>query len=125
MLRRQVYSGIGKRFFAGEVLGDQASRGIRVPARLRPWCEEVSSRQTAALEAAGYHVEGSLTDLRCAGTAFTDEVEKAREREVSRAAVAALARILTMRAAEQRSAGPRLARTRALAGRLRAITGKR
>ena len=34
-----------------EVLGDQTSRSIRVPARLRPWCEEVSGRQVAALQA--------------------------------------------------------------------------
>ena len=121
VLRRQVYGGVGKRFFVGEVLGDQTSRKIRVPERLRPWCEEVSSRQVAALQAAGYHVEGTLEDLRCADTAFTDQDEKPREGEVATAAVSALARMLAMRVAEKRSPGPRLARTRAALGRLRSL----
>jgi len=121
LLRRQVYGGIGKRFFVGEVLGDQTSRKIRVPDRLRPWCEEVSSRQVAALQSAGYHVEGTLEDLRCADTAFADKVEKPREREVAGAAVTALARMLAMRVSEKRSPGPRLARTRAAVGRLRSL----
>lgn len=121
VLRRQVYSGVGKRFFAAQVLGDQASRSIRVPARLRPWCEEVSSRQVAALEAAGYHVEGTLTDLRCADAAFTEEADEPDEAEVSRAAVAALADILTRRAFEKRSSAPRLGRARTALGRLRSL----
>jgi hypothetical protein len=121
VLRRQVYGGIGKRFFVGEVLGDQTSRSIRVPDRLRPWCEEVSNRQVAALQAAGYHVEGTLEDLRCADTAFTDKVEKPREAEVATAAVSALARMLAMRVSEKRSPGPRLARARAAVGRLRSL----
>jgi hypothetical protein len=125
VLRRQVYSGIGKRFFAGEVLGDQTSRSIRVPGELRPWCEEVSGRQVAALEEAGYPVEGTLADLRCPDSAFADSTEKPREREVARAAVASLARMLVIRASEKRSTEPRLARARAAIGRLRLRAGTR
>jgi hypothetical protein len=129
VLWRQVYGGIGKRFFVGEVLGDQTSRTIRVPSRLRPWCEEVSNRQVAALEAAGYHVEGTLADLRCPDTAFTDETEKPREREVASAAVIALARMLALRVSANRSSGPRMARARSRARpvvqRLRSLANRR
>ncbi len=125
VLRRQVYGGVGKRFFVGEVLGDQTSRKIRVPGKLRPWCEEVSGRQVAALQVAGYHVEGTLEDLRCPENAFTDEAEEPREREVAGAAVTALARMLAMRASGKRSSGPRLARTRAAVGRLRSLVAGR
>jgi hypothetical protein len=129
VVRRQVYGGIGKRFFAGEVLGDQTSRQIRVPGRLRPWCEEVSSRQVAALREAGYHVEGTLADLRCPDAAFVDEVEVPREREVASAAVTALARMLAIRASGKRSSGPRLPRARARArtvvDRLQSLAGRR
>ena len=106
VLRRQVYGGVGKRFFAGAVLSEQASRKILVPKQFRPWCEEVSSRQVAALQAAGYHVEGTLADLHCPDSAFTDEEDEPREREVATAAVAALARMLTMRASGRRPTGP-------------------
>jgi hypothetical protein len=128
LLWRQVYSGIGKRFFAGEVLADQSSRTIRVPGRLRPWCEVVSGRQVAALQAAGYHVEGKLSDLRCPDTAFTDEAEEPREREVATAAVTALARMLAIRAAGTRSSGPLLPRARSrgrtAVDRLRSLAGR-
>ena len=128
LLRRQVYGGIGKRFFAGEVLGDQTSHKILVPSRLRPWCEEVSSRQVAALEAADYHVEGTLADLRCPEAAFSDNAERAREREVASAAATALARMLAIRASEKRSSGPRLPGDRSRAGivadRLRSLAGR-
>jgi hypothetical protein len=125
LLRRQVYGGIGKRFFAGEVLGDQASSKIRVPNRLRPWCEDVSNRQVAALQEAGYHVEGTLADLRCDDAAFTDEAETPREREVTTAAATALARMLVIRQSERRSAGSELprarSRARTVADRLRSL----
>jgi len=124
LLWRQVYGGIGKRFFAGEVLSKQDSRKIRVPSRLRTWCEEVSSRQVAALEEAGYHVEGTLADLRCLDTAFADEAERTREREVSSAAAAALAQMLTIRVSEKRAPGQRLSRARTVADRLRSLTGR-
>lgn len=125
LLWRQVYGGIGKRFFAGEVLSKQESRKIRVPSRLRPWCEEVSSRQVAALQEAGYHVEGTLADLRCLDTAFTDDAERTREREVSSAAAAALAQMLTIRVSEKRPPGQRLSRARTVADRLRSLAGRR
>lgn len=129
VLRRQVYGGVGKRFFAGEVLSEQASRKILVPKQLRPWCEAVSSRQVAALQAAGYHVEGTLGDLHCPDSAFTDEADEPREREVASAAVAALARILTMRAAGRQPGGrqspPARSRARAVVKRLRSWAGRR
>ena len=128
VLRRQVYGGVGKRFLAGEVLSDQVSRKILVPERLRSWCEEVSSRQVAALEAAAYRVEGTLADLRCPDSAFGGETDEPREREVARAAVAALARILTMRAAGRQPAGRRTqarSRVRAAGKRLRSLAGSR
>jgi hypothetical protein len=128
VLWRQVYGGIGKRFFAGEVLSQQTSRTIRVPDRLRPWCEEVSNRQLAALEAAGYAVEGTLEDLRCPDSAFTDEEEVPREREVASAAVIALARMLAIRASARRSSEPRLPRARSWArtvvDRLQSLAGR-
>jgi hypothetical protein len=128
LLRRQVYGGIGKRFFASEVLADQASSKIRVPSRLRPWCEEVSSRQVAALEQAGYHVEGTLEDLRCPESAFSDEAERPREREVAGAAATALARMLAIRESEKRSSAARLPGTRSqartVADRLRSLAGR-
>lgn len=129
VLRRQVYGGVGKRFLAGEVLSEQASRKILVPKELRPWCEEVSSRQVAALRAAGYHVEGTLDDLQCPDSAFTDEADEPREREVAGAAVAALARILVMRAAGKRPTGRpssrARSRARAVVTRLRSLAGRR
>jgi hypothetical protein len=128
VLWRQVYGGVGKRFFAGEVLTDQTSRRILVPSALRPWCEEVSSRQVAALQTAGYHVEGTLEDLRCPDTAFTDEAEEPRHREVASAAVTALARMLALRASGRRSSGRRLprarSRARAVIERLRSLAGR-
>jgi hypothetical protein len=127
LLRRQVYGGIGKRFFHGEVLSRQTPRKIRVPGSLRSWCEEVSGRQVAVLRAAGYHVEGTLEDLRCPDTAFTDAAEEPSEGEVAKSAVTALARILVIRAASKRP-GPRLPRTRSRArvvvDRLRSAVGR-
>lgn len=122
--RRQVYGDVGKRYLASQVLGalpPGVGGKIRVPAEHRAWCEEVSARQVSALEAAGYHVEGSLEDLRCPDQAFTDERDRPRERDVAAAAVAALAKVVELRAGGRgpESGAPASGRLGALAGRLR------
>ena len=102
-----VYGDVVKRSFGRRVLAPQASaRKILVPAELRPWCDAVTERQVAELAAAGYPVAGSLDDLRCADTAFADDVAEPTEDEVARSSVTALAAMLTARsraAAERRS----------------------
>lgn len=99
--RRVVYGDLGKRFFAAQVLGAQTPRKILVPTEFREWCERVAEQQVADLGAAGYQVEGTLEDLRCAPGAFSDEERRPPEREVAAAAVSALARMLTLRAAAE------------------------
>jgi hypothetical protein len=98
-----------------------------VPNRLRPWCEEVSSRQVAALQQAGYRVEGTLGDLRCPETAFSDEAEVPREREVASAAATALARMLAIRASEKQAPGlvGTDSRARSVTDRVRSIFSRR
>ncbi|MFC6287519.1 hypothetical protein ACFP3Q_12500 [Nocardioides sp. GCM10027113] len=100
--RRQVYGDVGKRFFSSQVLSAQDGRRIRVPAEFREWCERVADEQVATLGAAGYRVEGTLEDLRCLPSAFSDDEARPGEAEVAAAAVSALVRILTMRAEDQR-----------------------
>jgi hypothetical protein len=95
--RRQVYGDVGKRFFASRVLAAQEGRRIRVPEELREWCEAVTEEHVGALRAAGYHVEGTLEDLRCRPESFTDAEKKPAEHEIAAAAVTALTRILTLR----------------------------
>ena len=95
--RRNAYGDVGKRFFAVPVLGSQARRPIRVPLRFREWCEEVTERQVAALADAGYHVEGSLEELRCAPSAFAEDEGLPTDGEVAAASVTALASILRTR----------------------------
>jgi hypothetical protein len=92
--RRYVYGDVVKRSFGAQVLGAQERRRILVPDRFRSWCVEVADRQVVELEKAGYPVEGSLEDLRCADAAFAEAGAKASEREVAAASVTALAAIL-------------------------------
>lgn len=92
--RRNTYGDVGKRFFAVPVLGSQERRPIRVPARFRSWCEEVTERQVAAIVEAGYPVEGSLEELRCPPSAFATEERPPTQGEVAQACVEALASIL-------------------------------
>ena len=117
LLPRQIYGGVGKRFFAAQVLAAQEARPIRVPAEFRGWCDEVAERQIKALDAAGYAVTGQLADLRCPDQAFADDDDQPSHRDVEETAVTALAQILelrgravrrrraTRRAAESSSAG--------------------
>src|SRR5215213_5700740 len=95
--RRYVYSDVVKRSFGTQVLGAQERRRILVPPRFRAWCEEVTERQLAELESAGYHVVGSLKDLRCPESAFGAADGRPREREVAAASVSALATVLADR----------------------------
>jgi hypothetical protein len=95
--RRYVYSDVVKRSFGAKVLGPQEGRRILVPDRFRPWCEGVAERHMAELAAAGYHVEGSLEDLRPTDAAFSAELHEPGERDVAAVAVTALS---TMLAAE-------------------------
>ncbi len=97
--QREVYAEVVKRSFSARVLGRRPSRKILVPERHRSWCEEVAERQAVSLEQAGYQVEGTLADLRCADTSFTGVLHKVTEKEVADASVAALAAILANRAA--------------------------
>lgn len=126
VLHRQVYGAVGKRFLASEVLGNQEPDRILVPAELRGWCEEVTTRQVAELRAAGYPVEGSLTDLECRDSAFAEEVAAPREREVAASAVRALARVLVLRAEGRRHPAPGPAPARARVRRtVRALVSRR
>jgi hypothetical protein len=112
LLPRQIYGGVGKRFFAANVLAAQEARPIRVPAEFRAWCDEVAERQIKALDAAGYAVTGQLADLRCPDQAFADDDDRPSHRDVEETAVKALAQILELRAqavrrrAKGRGAGP-------------------
>jgi hypothetical protein len=104
--RRYVYSDVVKRSFGARVLGPQDGRKILVPDRLRSWCEGVAERHITELAAAGYRVEGSLEDLRCADAAFADEFRKPTSREVAAASVTALSTMLAAQGtveAERRS----------------------
>lgn len=128
--RRQVYGDVGKRWFASQVLAGRTARPdagadtgpgtgpdtgldtelgggkILVPAGLRDWCEEVADAQVKDLAEAGYHVEGSLEDLRCRDAAFSDTAaESPSESELRAAAVGALARVITLRATSPRRRG--------------------
>jgi hypothetical protein len=98
LLPRQVYGGVGKRFFAAQVLAAQEARPIRVPAEFRAWCDEVAERQIKVIEAAGYAVTGQLADLRCPDRAFVDDDDRPSHRDVEETAVKALAQILELRA---------------------------
>jgi hypothetical protein len=105
--RRQVYGDVGKRWFASQVLADQEGSRILVPDRLRPWCERVADAQVAALQEAGYHVEGDLEDLRCRDSAFAPGADTGpSDAELSEAAVAALVRIVDLRARSRRGRRP-------------------
>ena len=97
MRRRQVYGDHGKRFLSSRVLTAQGGRRIVVPNDYREWCEEVTSEHIASLTAAGYAVSGDLEDLRSADAAFGED-ERPADGEVAKAAVAALARVLVLRA---------------------------
>jgi len=106
MRPRQVYGAVGKRFFAAQVLAAQEPSTIRVPAEFRAWCDEVADRQIKTIDSAGYVVTGQLEDLRCPDAAFSEGADPATNREVASAAVAALARVLTLRGqAVRRRAG--------------------
>ncbi|GAB2444570.1 hypothetical protein GCM10027062_25640 [Nocardioides hungaricus] len=123
--RRYLYGDVVKRGFASGVLGGQDGVRILVPAKYRPWCEEVAERQIAALAAGGYDVAGSLDDLRCADRSFSDEPQRAQQRDVAAAAVSALAALLVERGtavAERRTGEIRVGRrgpVRRLRDRLR------
>lgn len=95
--RRYVYGDVVKRQFGAQVLGAQEKQRILVPAKFRPWCEEVSERQVAALAEGGYRVEGSLEDLRCTEAAFAEGSTRPSEREVAAASVTAIAAMLAAR----------------------------
>lgn len=97
LLRRQVYGDVGKRFFSAQVLASQDARPIRVPEEFRAWCVGVAAAQVTALTDAGYAVEGSLEDLRCPDSAFSEDAVDPTDAEVSAAAVSALVQILTLR----------------------------
>ncbi|WP_432479392.1 hypothetical protein [Nocardioides sp. GXQ0305] len=123
--RRQVYGDVGKRWFAAQVLRHQEADRILVPERLRPWCETVTAGQVAALEEAGYHVEGSLDDLTCLDTAFgADADATASDAELSAAAVEALVRVVSQRA-NARGRRARAARGRSLVARARRALARR
>jgi len=134
LLPRQIYGGVGKRFFAAQVLAAQEARPIRVPAEFRGWCNEVAERQIKALDAAGYAVTGQLADLRCPDEAFADDDDQPSHRDVEETAVKALAQILELRAEAVRrrqeqtrgTAGQDRrslrARARRLLGRIRRVT---
>jgi hypothetical protein len=98
LLPRQIYGGVGKRFFAAQVLAAQEARPIRVPAEFRAWCDEVAERQIKAIDAAGYAVIGQPSDLRCPDQAFAADDDEPSGRDVETAAVKALAQILELRA---------------------------
>ncbi len=124
--RRQVYGDVGKRWFASQVLAQQQGAKILVPERLRPWVQEVSDAQVAALAEAGYQVEGSLEDLGCRDEAFGPQAdEPPTAEELSAAAVATLTDIVAQRAsAAGRRSGRRSPARRALA-RVRRAVGRR
>jgi hypothetical protein len=128
LLPRQIYGGVGKRFFAARVLAAQEARPIRVPAEFRAWCDEVAERQIKALDTAGYVVTGQLADLRCPDQAFAADDDQPSHRDVEDTAVKSLAQILELRAQArrrrklrsraQRSGGAGRRGLRARAGRL-------
>ncbi|MGB0101839.1 MAG: hypothetical protein WBP61_16295 [Nocardioides sp.] len=104
--RRYVYSDVVKRSFSTGVLARQTGDRILVPARHRAWCEGVSERQIAALEAGGYDLVGSPDDLRSTEASFAPEDQAPRPRDIADASVSALATLLTERAgsiAEERT----------------------
>jgi hypothetical protein len=96
--RHDVYGGVGKRFFASQFLRTQEGRKILVPEDFRPWCDDVTGQMISALEGAGYHVVGSLDELRCSDDAFIREDVEPSDDEVASAAVQAIAGMLTRRA---------------------------
>lgn len=119
--RRQVFGDVGKRFFASQVLADQDGRRIRVPEEHREWCESVSTEQIQALTMGGYHVEGTLEDLRCRPESFSDSETKPSDGEVAAAAVSALARVLTLRGEAVRRRRARARTPSGLRSRLRGL----
>ena len=116
---------VGKRFLASQVLGDQDPERIRVPGPARPGASEVTARQVAELDDAGYPVEGTLHDLRCPELGLLRRGVAPAERDVAASAVTALARVLVLRSEERRDEGPRPARCRPLARRLRGSAARR
>lgn len=96
--RRQVYGDLGKRFFAVQVLGAQERRRTKVPAAYEQWVREVSQSHIETLRAGGYDVVGDLMDLESHPSAFSADEREPRQREVAASAVAALVRMLTLKA---------------------------
>ena len=66
--------------------------------------------RSAALAEAGYAVVGDLADLRCVDSSFADDERPPTDGEITDAAVAALARVLELRADRTTRRGPRRAR---------------
>jgi len=120
--RRQVYGDVGKRWFAAQVLAAQQGGSILLPDRLRPWCEEASEQQVAALASGGYQVEGDLEDLRCRDSAFAPDADSApSEAELSSAAVAALVDVVGRRATSRLRAQQARPRLRGMVARARRV----
>ena len=105
--RRYVYGDVVKRSFGARVLGAQeraADPGSR--RRSGPGARRWPSGRSSSSRRAATRSRATLEDLRCADSAFTDEVQQGhREREVAAASVAALAAILANQGTRRASSG--------------------
>jgi hypothetical protein len=105
-----------------QLLRSQSSPAILILEEFRPWCESVSERMIDALGRSGYHIVGSLEDLRCSPESFSAQDEEPTEQEFTSAAVVAHGEMLARRGAaesrRQRRGVCRLAEVRALRERV-------
>lgn len=100
--RRDLHGPVLKRGFAIGVLAPQKGDRIPMLAQHRAWCEEHARGVIDALGSGGYDVVGDLAELHPHDSAFADELTPVDEREVTDAALRALATILDGQVADLR-----------------------
>lgn len=115
---RAGYRRQGKGFLAGEVLRPQGGEPLRLPQHMADWCTEASRSIVERLANGDYDVVGDLDDLIPDASAFTNDDQEVSDTQVARAAAAALASILVIRAGETKEPARLPGRGSAPRGRL-------
>lgn len=100
--RRDLHGPVLKRGFAIGKLAPQKGERIPMPGRHRDWCARHAAEVIETLGAGGYDVIGDLAELEPPESAFADELPPVDEREVTEAALRALASLLDDQVADLR-----------------------
>ncbi|CAN5323334.1 hypothetical protein BH09ACT12_BH09ACT12_18370 [soil metagenome] len=96
--RAVAHGAVIKRYFARDVLAVQDGLPIRMPDSWAPWCEEQAHSSIAALESAGYHVIGDLSELVPRPASYVEVAPSADEAALLTSATQALVALLVERA---------------------------